>query len=285
LPDLIFVYGSGAVVRHENLGGTFGAAATVDAGPVSVAAAGDFNRDGRADLLLGRMAPAASGLPVKTVYLNDNAGGFTAGAALGATPTRDLALGDVDGNGSVDFVSVNATGAHQAYLGDGNGGFTLQPLVAVAAGATRGAFAPIGLLQKADLVVAGADATAVFFNDGLGSLGLGDTTRPVIQLNGPPEVIFEVGGVYSDQGAVATDNVDGTVTPSVTNPVDPKVIGTYAVTYAATDKAGNAALPVARTVRVNAAASQGGGGGGALGALSLFALLGALAAARSRRFR
>jgi hypothetical protein len=284
LPDLIFVYGSGAVVRHENLGGTFGAAATVDAGPVTVAAGGDFNRDGRTDLLLGRMAAASSGLPAKTVYLNNNAGGFTAGAALGATPTRDLALGDLDGNGVIDFVAINATGAHQAYLGDGNGGFTLQPAVFVSANATRGALAPIGLLQKADLVVAGPDATAVFFDDGRGNLGLGDTTRPVIQLNGPPEVIFEVGQTYSDQGAIATDDVDGTLTPSVTNPVDPKVIGTYSVTYAATDKAGNAAVPVARTVRVNAAAAEGGGGGGAIGVLSLLALLAALTAARVRRF-
>jgi hypothetical protein len=47
----------------------------------------------------------------------------------------------------------------------------------------------------------------------------------------------------------------------VTNPVDPKVVGTYTVTYNAMDSAGNAALPVTRTVRVGATAATGGGGG------------------------
>jgi len=51
LPDLIFVYANGPAVRHENLGaGTFGAAVTIDAGPVSAAASADFNRDGHADV-------------------------------------------------------------------------------------------------------------------------------------------------------------------------------------------------------------------------------------------
>ncbi len=287
LPDVIFVYGSGAVARYENVNGTVsGTAVAVDAGPVSVAAAADFNRDGRADLLLGRGGPAPSGLPSKAVYLNNNAGGFTAGAALGATPTTNLALGDIDADGLTDFVAINATGAHQAYLGDGNGGFRLHPRVFVAAGATGGAIAAIGLLQKPDLAIAGPNATAVFFGDGRGNLGLGDTTRPVIQLTGPPEIIIEVGGTYADQGATATDDVDGPLTPTLTSPspVDAAVIGTYTVTYAAIDKAGNAALPVSRTVRVNAAA-EGGGGGGAVGVWSLLSLLGALAAARRRKLR
>jgi hypothetical protein len=74
---------------------------------------------------------------------------------------------------------------------------------------------------------------------------------------------MEVGGTYSDAGATATDDVDGALTPTVTNPVDPAVIGTYTVTYAAVDSAGNAAVPVTRTVHINARAAQGGGGGAA----------------------
>jgi hypothetical protein len=287
LPDVIFVYGSGAVARYENVNGTVSSAAVaVTAGPVSVAAAGDFNRDGRADLLLGRRAPAPSGLPSKAVLLNNNAGGFTAGAALGATPTASLAVADLDGDGLTDFVAINTTGAHQVYLGDGNGGFRLHPRVVVAAGATSGVLAPFGLQQKADLAVSGPDATAVFFGDGRGNFGLGDTTRPVIQLTGPPEIVLEAGGTYTDQGATATDDVDGPLTPSLTSPtpVDAGVIGTYTVTYGAIDKAGNAAVPVSRTVRVTAAA-EGGGGGGAVGVLSLLSLLAALAAARRRPLR
>jgi glycolate oxidase len=81
------------------------------------------------------------------------------------------------------------------------------------------------------------------------------------------------------------DDVDGPVTPTVTNPVDVDVIGTYTVTYGATDKAGNAAVPVTRTVTINAKQGQGGGGGGAAGLPSVVPLLVALLLERLRRRR
>jgi hypothetical protein len=94
---------------------------------------------------------------------------------------------------------------------------------------------------------------------------------------------MDVGGTYSDAGATATDDVDGTLTPTVTNAVDPSVIGTYTVTYAAVDSAGNAAVPVTRTVHINARAAQGGGGGAVdLSLLLLLALALAVQAVRAR---
>src|SRR5690606_30660230 len=123
-------------------------------------------------------------------------------------------------------------------------------------------------------------------NDGRGQLGLGDTSRPVIQLIGASDVTLEVEQPYQDAGATAVDDVDGSLTPAVDNPVDSKVIGTYVVTYTAKDSAGNAATPVTRTVRVQAREASGGGGGGAVDAvlLALLALLG-LAARRQARGR
>lgn len=109
----------------------------------------------------------------------------------------------------------------------------------------------------------GEQGAALFMNDGLGRLGLGDTSRPVISLIGPPEITVEVEQAFDDPGATATDDVDGALTPAVDNPVDTKVIGTYVVTYTAKDSAGNAAVPVTRTVRVAAREASGGGGGGA----------------------
>jgi hypothetical protein len=140
-------------------------------------------------------------------------------------------------------------------------------------------------LQRPDLVLAGPDAIHVFFNDGRGNLGLGDTTRPVIKLVGDSQVSMPVGTAFNDPGATATDDVDGTLTPTVTNPVDVEVIGTYTVTYGATDKAGNAAVPVTRTVTINAKEGQGGGGGGASGSWSVVSLLLALLLQRARRER
>lgn len=281
LPDLVFVNANGATVRYENMGGTFGAAATIDAGPSVGVASADFNRDGRADLVLARAAANAPALPSNPVYLNNNAGGFLAVGALGAAPTTAVSTGDADGDGFADVLAVNSTGAQHVYLGDGNGNFRLHSQIFVSAGAVRGAIAPIGRLRRGDLVLAGADNVHVFFNDARGALGLGDTTAPVITLNGTPEIILEVGGAYEDPGANATDDVDGALTPAVSNPVDAAVIGTYTVTYSAVDTAGNAALPVTRTVRVNAREAQGGGGGAA--GLSLLALLAAALALRCAR--
>jgi hypothetical protein len=57
------------------------------------------------------------------------------------------------------------------------------------------------------------------------------------------------------------------------------VLGTYTVTYNVTDRSGNAAVPVTRTVVVGARTGTGGGGGGAFG-LGLALFLATLGAAR-----
>jgi hypothetical protein len=94
-------------------------------------------------------------------------------------------------------------------------------------------------------------------------------------------VTLLVGDPYADAGATATDAIDGDVTSRivVTNPVNTAVIGTYTVTYNATDRSGNKATAVTRTVRVQTQQPSGGGGGGAsgplwLGVLALLAMLG-----------
>ncbi len=71
-------------------------------------------------------------------------------------------------------------------------------------------------------------------------------------------------------GVIATDNVDGTITPSVTvsGSVNTATIGSYTLTYNVSDSAGNMAIPVSRIVNVIVAApivtapAVGGGGGG-----------------------
>jgi hypothetical protein len=152
----------------------------------------------------------------------------------------------------------------------------------VSRGARSAAIAPIGLLKVADLVFARSDGIDVFFNNGSGTLGLGDVGRPVIALVGTPQVTIEVESAYQDAGATVTDDRDGALTPAVDNPVNPLVIGTSTVTYTAVDTAGNAAVPVTRTVQVAARAAAGGGGGGAVGLLALPWLAAALFALRRR---
>ena len=75
---------------------------------------------------------------------------------------------------------------------------------------------------------------------------------PVITLLGNAEVSLELGSTYTDAGATAADNIDGVITANIVtvNPVDVNTVGTYAVTYNASDAAGNAALQVSRTVTI-----------------------------------
>jgi uncharacterized protein YjbI with pentapeptide repeats len=79
-----------------------------------------------------------------------------------------------------------------------------------------------------------------------------DTTAPVITLLGSTPVTVEAGTVYSDDGATATDTVDGNLTASivVTSNVKTAFVGGYTVTYNVSDSAGNAATAVTRTVNV-----------------------------------
>lgn len=84
----------------------------------------------------------------------------------------------------------------------------------------------------------------------IGDLAVPDTTAPVILMNGASPVEVYAGSPYADAGATATDNVDPNVTVNAASTVDTSVIGSYIVTYTATDAAGNNATPVVRTVNV-----------------------------------
>jgi len=70
-----------------------------------------------------------------------------------------------------------------------------------------------------------------------------DTTAPTITLNGSDAMTLNVGDIFSDPGATATDNVDGDITSSITTDanVDTSVAGSYLVTYTVTDSSGNSA--------------------------------------------
>ena len=68
-----------------------------------------------------------------------------------------------------------------------------------------------------------------------------DTTPPVITLIGSANVSVTQGDNYTDEGATATDNVEGDLTSSisVSGNVDTDIIGNYILTYSVSDSAGN----------------------------------------------
>ncbi|MEL7186285.1 MAG: glycosyl hydrolase [Pseudomonadota bacterium] len=75
-----------------------------------------------------------------------------------------------------------------------------------------------------------------------------DRTPPVITIAGSPTVNHEQGTNYTDQGATASDAVDGSVTVTTSGSVGTDA-GTYTITYTATDSAGNSSTAT-RTVIV-----------------------------------
>jgi len=79
-----------------------------------------------------------------------------------------------------------------------------------------------------------------------------DTTAPVITLLGANPVNLYVGDTYIDDGATASDNIDGDITSNivVVNPVNTSTVDTYIITYNVSDLAGNPAEEVTRTVNV-----------------------------------
>lgn len=66
-----------------------------------------------------------------------------------------------------------------------------------------------------------------------------DLVPPEITLNGASPLNLFVGETYTEPGATATDNVDGTIPVTITGPVNTAVANTYILTYRATDSAGN----------------------------------------------
>jgi hypothetical protein len=78
-----------------------------------------------------------------------------------------------------------------------------------------------------------------------------DTQAPIIMLNGNATIGLFVGGTYTEQGATATDNVDGTDPVTIGgDTVTTAAPGTFHITYDAVDAAGNHAVQVIRTVNV-----------------------------------
>ena len=68
-----------------------------------------------------------------------------------------------------------------------------------------------------------------------------DTIPPVISVIGDNPLSVEKDSIYTDLGATALDDVDGTITVVVDGLVDTTILGAYTITYTATDSAENIA--------------------------------------------
>lgn len=269
LPELVLAYSNGDAAVYRNNAGVFTLASTLATGPTRAVAAGDFNQDGRTDLVFARDTAAPPGLPSAMVWLNAaGAGGqFTLGDELGAAPTSGVLAADFNLDGKTDVLSMSSAGA-RLFTGAGDGTFALHPQQLATPDGRVAAAGRFSNDERIDVVVVGK-GVGVFVNDGTGSFGSGDVTPPTLTLRGEPTVSILVDTPYTDAGAAATDDIDGDLTPRVVagGNVDTKTLGIYTITYNVSDLSGNAAIAVSRTVNVTPqpTVQQSSSGGGALG--------------------
>ena len=104
--------------------------------------------------------------------------------------------------------------------------------------------AELTAVQKALLAIVGVAAINSLTDD-----GSKDVVPPVITVNGSNPATVELGSTYSDAGATAMDVRHGSTSVSSSGTVDTSTVGSYTISYTATDKAGNSAT-ASRTVNV-----------------------------------
>ena len=104
--------------------------------------------------------------------------------------------------------------------------------------------AELSTIQKVLLGLVGAVAINSLTDD-----GYNDDVPPVITISGLNPATVELGATYTDAGATANDAYHGTTTVTSSSNVDTTAVGSYTVTYTATDKDGNTATAT-RTVNV-----------------------------------
>ncbi len=247
---------------------------TLQRGSVASVAPADVDGDGDIDLLVA-VDDGTLAVPESKVVYQQSGGSFSSGTTLGVSPVSQLLVGDVDGDTLPDIVAMNNAGVHQLYRGIASGGFSLQAEQIVSDGMRRGVLHDFNDDGSLDLIVAGSQASVVEIhaNNGNGRLGLGDRIPPAITLLGGASLNLAAGEPFVDDGATAMDDIDGDVTASIvlSGSVNTTVVGTYRITYTATDRASNSAM-VQRTVNVGVNQGTGGGGGGATSPISLLLL-------------
>jgi len=130
-----------------------GTAFPTGTGPITVAA-GDFNGDGKLDLVI---ANAVAGSV--SILLGEGDGGFQSGASytLGqgsSTQGFNVAVGDFNGDGKLDFVVANHSGNNvSVFLGNGDGTFQAGVNYEVGINPTSVAVADFNRDGKLDLAV------------------------------------------------------------------------------------------------------------------------------------
>ena len=104
--------------------------------------------------------------------------------------------------------------------------------------------AELSAIQKTLIAMVGAGAVSALLDD-----GYNDEIPPVISVLGDNPATVELGTSYTDAGATAVDAFHGNTNVVSSGTVDTSSVGTYTITYTATDLDNNTATAT-RTVNV-----------------------------------
>ena len=200
--------------------------------PTSVAL-GDVDGDGDLDLL-----SANSNSATVSIRLNNGSGSFTPPTVtnpdrgVGDAPVS-LALGDVDGDGDLDFVTANYYGATVSVrVNNGAGNFTqpaTNPNPGVGGSPVSVALGDVDGDGDLDLLCANAGSVSIRLNNGSGSfsppatnpeVGVGSDPRSVVlgDVDGDGDLDFVTANNGNSTVSVRLNDGSGNFTPPATNP-------------------------------------------------------------------
>ena len=144
--------------------------------PITLAA-GDFNNDGKLDLVVGHLTPTLD--QVTTFLLGNGSGGFSAATISTREPFFAWQVGDLNGDGKADLIASNVADTISGtpsqrglyvLLGNGNGTFEAPRQIATIA-ASKLLLYDFNGDGKLDVAVAAFDyKLAILFGDGVGGL-------------------------------------------------------------------------------------------------------------------
>lgn len=101
----------------------------------------------------------------------------------------------------------------------------------------------------------GNDLDPLYTNIEMYSFGIDtEDNLPILTLNGASTITLTIGDTYTELGATASDTEDGDITNDIviTGTVDASTAGTYTITYNVQDSNLNNAIPINRTIIIEA---------------------------------